>query len=56
MNVAISACWEKFVDELVRSGRYASPAEEGTLTDDRVSSELRAHLEGRRAQGGKCAS
>jgi antitoxin ParD1/3/4 len=27
MNVAISARWEKFVEELVRSGRYASPAE-----------------------------
>jgi antitoxin ParD1/3/4 len=27
MNVAISARWEKFVEDLVRSGRYASPAE-----------------------------
>ncbi|ARN81429.1 ribbon-helix-helix domain-containing protein [Methylocystis bryophila] len=27
MNIAISARWEKFVEDLVRSGRYASPAE-----------------------------
>jgi len=27
MDVAISARWKKFVEDLVRSGRYASPAE-----------------------------
>jgi antitoxin ParD1/3/4 len=85
MNVAISARWEKFVEDLVQSGRYASPAEMfevglsfveaseaqekalretiaaslaegGTLTDDQVGEQLRAHLESRRAQAGKCAS
>ena len=85
MNVAISARWEKFVEDLVRSGRYASPAEvlelglsflqareaqqealrktiaeslaeDGTLTDDEVGARLRAHLESRRAQAGKCVT